>query len=464
MKNVIRNLSLGLALMGVLTFYACDDEDPTPVPVELSFSSAAVSIGENEGQVDVTIDFSRAAEVATSFQVNVGGTAEYGTDYTTTPAVVGGSANISVAVGETSKTVSITPIDNNEVEGNKTVTFALSTMEQGVELGATTQLEVTIVEDDKPIVTIATLGFEEIDVNEGGSWEKPYRAQFFDRDIFNVNQMAMDDEDGQGRRLEESDSLRAKMSIQSYRPKAGQNDLGFDTYWFNVYNSDQDSPFGWSRFGVMTETDERDIYPDSSFVRQTFHDGFSPWNPDAYGGQGAFTLYPDHDGEQAFRMSHIGAKLRLVIDPVDLSNYENVSVSFTLTTFRWEGFGTPEEGDEGKTVILDIFGAANVPTDIPQETKNGTNVLGNFDRVSFLKREGAAMVPDGNVYSADAPAPNSEAAFLVEELSYEISTGFATLYNDKDLNNISLVIDYQCPRKEPLAIYIDKIEFRGSEK
>lgn len=511
MKNAIKLWSLLLALLGTLFIYSCDDDDEI-TPVEVTFSSvAANSVAEDGDKADVIIRLSQAAPADATFDIALSGTAVYGTDYTTDPAASSNSLTISVTAGETSKTISIIPIDNEEVEGDKTITLALSTESTALMLGASSSLDFTIVEDDKPRVEITKLTFDEFDPNvtvyEGQTIIRPLRARYSDKNMFNVTTEKINDlvpdENGQGRRLLEPVNTKAILGKVSHVPLAGGTELGFQSFYFNTFSTGGGLISGSGRrYGVQTEIDQRDaVLPGGNLngrltagvvlkdqngedsvvytidevakVNQLFHDGFGPWGADAYtasfnedfhsGNQGKFTVFqPDYDdGVNSFRMSHIDGKARLVIDAADVSNYENIKVSFRLTTVRTNEYTSPLEGNESKPVELDIFAAVNVPF-VDLSSQNGTNVMDGSTELILVDRSGASMIADGVVFP-DGSGTNDN-YFQVEELEFDLSERFALAASGNDFNNVSLVFDFQTPSREPTCIYIDNIIFTGTEK
>lgn len=134
-------------LFVVFILVGCNrDDGPTVEPVSITFNTASGSIAENSSTpFTVTINSSVAAPGAGSVDVAITG-ADYATDYTTSV----GSANFSVnfAQGATFGTFTVQPIDNAEVDGNKTLTITLSNPTGLVELGNSSSFSLTIEDDD----------------------------------------------------------------------------------------------------------------------------------------------------------------------------------------------------------------------------------------------------------------------------------------------------------------------------
>jgi len=86
----------------------------------------------NGSNGDITVDYGTAD-----------GTAEAGSDYTAA------SGTLTLLSGETSKTFAVPVTDDSEIEGDETVSLALSNPTGGAGLGATTQATLTIKDNDK---------------------------------------------------------------------------------------------------------------------------------------------------------------------------------------------------------------------------------------------------------------------------------------------------------------------------
>ena len=133
-------------LAGALIVSCGKDDDPLPDPVSIQFSASNGSIAENSTTpFTATISSTVAAPEAGSVKVDITG-ATYGTDYTTSA----GSASFTASFtkGATFATFSIQPVDNSEVDGNKSLQIALSGATGLVQLGSTTSLSLTITDDD----------------------------------------------------------------------------------------------------------------------------------------------------------------------------------------------------------------------------------------------------------------------------------------------------------------------------
>ncbi len=151
---------LAVVLIG---FQQCDEVLTQPQIDDLAFNAelvtASFSVSEKDPKQTITVEFDQ--ELPTSIRVNVtvSGTAAYGVDYTTTLDEVEGSYFISIPAGSTSKSFSLTPIDNDDItDGDRTAIFSISTDDDRVTVN-NAEITVTIENDDTK--TEIELFFEE---------------------------------------------------------------------------------------------------------------------------------------------------------------------------------------------------------------------------------------------------------------------------------------------------------------
>jgi hypothetical protein len=144
MKNVLKFLWLVIPILSLTFSTSCKkEEDPEPTIVE--FMEATASVEETGSAVTVNIKFSEAASEAGTISVTSTG-AVYDTDYTTDPA--GPDFSLDIAGGASTASFTLTPVDDVDVFTNKTVTFTLSGVTGGLDLGDVRTCVVTINNDD----------------------------------------------------------------------------------------------------------------------------------------------------------------------------------------------------------------------------------------------------------------------------------------------------------------------------
>jgi len=126
--------------------------DDTDVTMTLSPSS----VGE-DGSTNLVYTFTRSGVTTGPLTVNfsVGGTATFTSDYTQTGAATYGasSGTVTIATGNSTATVSLTPVNDVKVEGNETVALAITPGSYGI--GTPNNATGTIVDNDTATVAFA---------------------------------------------------------------------------------------------------------------------------------------------------------------------------------------------------------------------------------------------------------------------------------------------------------------------
>lgn len=156
----LRLYGMMLSMLAMVVFISCKKDDGGIViatDLEIGFQTTAVSVVESASAETITVTFP-AAPAAVTISAAVTGTATYSDDYTTNPAVSSGSISLSIAKDATSATITFTPVDNDDLDGNRTVIFTLQAAD-GIELGDNATFTVTITDDEMPRneVTLADL-------------------------------------------------------------------------------------------------------------------------------------------------------------------------------------------------------------------------------------------------------------------------------------------------------------------
>jgi len=169
-QNKILSFLMALVTMGMFMSCGDDDEDNTIVidsALEIAFDETSATVAENGSAVTATISFPEAPGAIT-VTAGVSGTATYDEDYTSSPAVSNDEVSLSIAEGDTEATITLTPMDNDDVDGSREIVLTLQAAE-GLELGSNTTYMVTITDDETPktVVDITDLRgrYEGSDIN-----------------------------------------------------------------------------------------------------------------------------------------------------------------------------------------------------------------------------------------------------------------------------------------------------------
>ncbi len=171
----MKNLLLFTLVASVGLLLSCGKDDIKISPLSLAFSETEATVSEDADPVTVTLTFPKA-ELAASVSLTISGTAVYGTDYTTNPAVEADQIMFDVEKDQTSISFTFTPLDNDDY--NEAVTVIASLEEAtGIVLGDNTSYTITI-EDD------GDLSNETIDLGDGQKFNMKNFIHSFEQ-IFN---------------------------------------------------------------------------------------------------------------------------------------------------------------------------------------------------------------------------------------------------------------------------------------
>ena len=136
------------------------------VGIAVSFGEAALSVDENDS-VAVTVTLGEAPASGTTVEVPITETRGEGlfiNEYSGVPE------NMTFGAGETSKSFTVTAAHDTDDEPDAVLTLGFGTLPEGYVVGAHETLELTVVDDDYPIVS-ASFGEAAVSVQEGLSAE-----------------------------------------------------------------------------------------------------------------------------------------------------------------------------------------------------------------------------------------------------------------------------------------------------
>ncbi|MGE3261797.1 MAG: Calx-beta domain-containing protein [Bacteriovoracia bacterium] len=126
------------------------DSGGTALPT-VSFSAATQLVSENAGSVTVTVDLSVAAPAATVVPIFIGsGTATEGADFSLS------STSLSYAIGEISKSFTVTIVDDTASEGTESIVLGIGTPVNAT-VGATGTQTISITDNDAAAFSITSV-------------------------------------------------------------------------------------------------------------------------------------------------------------------------------------------------------------------------------------------------------------------------------------------------------------------
>ncbi len=139
MKKILY-LFLGLAL----ATSACKKSDPPLPDNQINFSAATLGFESTSASTDVTLNLSRAVDVATPVSIILTTTGvTYGTEFSTAPAATGGTISTTIPAGSSSVTVKVNKTAGVFLNGNESVSFKIATAGSPLVVGSTNQLKLS---------------------------------------------------------------------------------------------------------------------------------------------------------------------------------------------------------------------------------------------------------------------------------------------------------------------------------
>ena len=172
--NIEYSISIGGAIFadgettGTNTISIVDNESPT-----LSISNTKSYVSEDVGSSGYSLDLELTGPttqvVTLNFAVN-GGTAVVGTDYNVS------SQTINFALNSITKSIPIAILDDEVIEGNKTIRLTLSNLTGAIFPGGgdTITRTITIVDDERTIFSLSNTSFKVDENVTGGNFDLSY--------------------------------------------------------------------------------------------------------------------------------------------------------------------------------------------------------------------------------------------------------------------------------------------------
>ncbi|MEJ2345789.1 MAG: S8 family serine peptidase [Gammaproteobacteria bacterium] len=144
----------GMGLVNAADAYNTLAGGTTAQPGSLQFAVAGYSVSEDGGSVTLTVSRQGGSSGAVSVDFATSdGSAASGQDY------VAAAGTLNFADGITSRTITITIVDDTVYEGNETLSVALANPTGGATLGSPTSTLLTIVDNDPQVVDIDQDGY-----------------------------------------------------------------------------------------------------------------------------------------------------------------------------------------------------------------------------------------------------------------------------------------------------------------
>lgn len=160
----MKKLSYLLLACFVISTAACKKNDPALPDNQLAFSASAQGLASTDNSVDVVLNLGRATDVAVPVSVDLTGSGvTYGTEFTTTPAAVNNTLNLTIPAGSSSVSFKVTKTAGVFLNGSESVSFKIKSAGQPVVLGSTSTLKLSFSS------IVSTGSALTLDGGEGGS-------------------------------------------------------------------------------------------------------------------------------------------------------------------------------------------------------------------------------------------------------------------------------------------------------
>jgi len=146
--NTLSKFLLAPALLPL--FCSCDDEatiDKTPVAV--SFATTQLAIAESGGIKVISLPVSKTSKLNSEVIIEVSSLSD---GFALEPAAVDGLLTLTLSPDKEAATFTIMPEDNSVINegGDKIVTFTVTSVSEGLEIGENKSLQITITDDEIP--------------------------------------------------------------------------------------------------------------------------------------------------------------------------------------------------------------------------------------------------------------------------------------------------------------------------
>lgn len=120
-----------------------NDQPPPPEKPTVTVAATDASATEGGGTGAFTVSRTGGTSAALTVSYSLGGSASNGGDYQSLPS------SLTIPVGASSATITVTPIDDSSVEGSETVVLTLASS-SAYDLGSPSSATVTISDNDQP--------------------------------------------------------------------------------------------------------------------------------------------------------------------------------------------------------------------------------------------------------------------------------------------------------------------------
>lgn len=153
MTSELKHILLCWTAICMIFLIGCDNE-PDMEPSSVSFTETNLVVSEDGSAQTITLSLDVPAVMTTTITLDVSSdNATYGEDYTTTPDGSSGSITLDLAEGAQSASFTFTPVDNDDLDEDKLITFTATAL-GGVSLASAPKFSAFIENDEVSTLSI----------------------------------------------------------------------------------------------------------------------------------------------------------------------------------------------------------------------------------------------------------------------------------------------------------------------
>jgi hypothetical protein len=128
----------------ILITTACKKSDPALPDNQIAFAAATQGLASSDKSINVVLSLGRATTVAVPVVVDLQTSGvTYGTEFTTEPAAVSNTLNLTIPAGSSSVNFKLTKKDGIFLNGSESVSFVIKSAGQPILVGATSTLKLS---------------------------------------------------------------------------------------------------------------------------------------------------------------------------------------------------------------------------------------------------------------------------------------------------------------------------------
>jgi hypothetical protein len=164
-RNILKGAAIWLA---AFCLFSCEDDLEQPLPAEtpiVQFADSQIIIHENQSEKQIVLKLSKPAQHTGILSMAI--TSSHLAKFSTEPANSDGRLEVPIAKGSSSIAFLIKPLNDQQKDGDETLSASISGVSSGFKIGTQRSLSVSIVDDDQPIIDRVEANFPAGEVTIG---------------------------------------------------------------------------------------------------------------------------------------------------------------------------------------------------------------------------------------------------------------------------------------------------------